>query len=606
LKPENIMIRDLADGQELAVIIDFGIATVLDSEVPPSAATMVAGSRYYIAPEQLEGKPEAASDIYALGEIAFEMVTGSRPFRAGPAVDLYQQQRHGPEQNPCALRSDLPPAAGAVILKALSFNAASRHARAAEFGVEFEGAVTGQRSQVAAGVEPETRRSQLQTRMLDVGMQAQVPIYEPAELVALIRRTESAGLKAMVEIDHDFSIKEEDVRSRLFQIEFPRDHAGRAQPLELTLSVTSPDFEPKEQSKVILLPPDRDSEAYTFLLTPQHLGELRLTLEVRLGAVHIASKIIKTHAERSERITATAGRTLVSIPIQVLVDMAGALPAGGHWERPEPVTQAPQPSPEVTGALRLLPAAPGQPAPSEAGEFTRSFQQVEETRRERKEEERKGPRESTQHMLNSVRPPVAARSSQDPAVVSSAPAPPFTERSTIRGTAGDQPVQPCAATEASPVPRVKTTPVYRRLVVLAPVAIAAVLLGYGLFNLQHSASQLAPPAQVVPLMPSRPTEPRADIVAPPAGILPPRADQIHWRGSLAPGKRLAIHGATCSQGSIANGGLPRAPIQVDASSLPQGLQIAERPSTRNGFTLRLRNIGAVPIIDFTLYYRPVK
>src|ERR1039458_9478005 len=133
LKPENIMIRDLADGQELAVIIDFGIATVLDSEVPPSAATMVAGSRYYIAPEQLEGKPEAASDIYALGEIAFEMVTGSRPFRAGPAVDLYQQQRHGPEQNPCALRSDLPPAAGAVILKALSFNAASRHARAAEF-----------------------------------------------------------------------------------------------------------------------------------------------------------------------------------------------------------------------------------------------------------------------------------------------------------------------------------------------------------------------------------------------------------------------------------------------------------------------------------------
>jgi hypothetical protein len=408
----------------------------------------------------------------------------------------------------------------------------------------------------------------------------------------------------MVEIDPDFSIREEDVRSRPFQIEFPRDHAGRAQPLELTLSVASPDFEPKGLSKVILLPPDRDSEAYTFLLTPQHLGELRLTLEVSLGAVHIASKIIKTHAERSERITAAAGRTLVSIPIQVLVDIVGALPAGGHWERPEQVTEVPQPICEATRTLRSLSAAAGQPA-SEAGEFTRLFQQVEEARRERKEEERKGPRESTQHKLDRVRP-VAGQSSQDPVVVRSVPEfhpemPAGMAR--MLGTAGDQPVQPCAAPEASPAPRVKTTPVYRRLVVLAPVAIAAVLLGYGLFN---SASHVAPPAQVVPLMPSRPTEPRADIVAPPAGILPPRADQIHWRGSLAPGKRLAIHGATCSQGSIANGGLPRAPIQVDASSLPQGLQIAERPSTRNGFKLQLRNIGAVPITDFTLYYRPAK
>ena len=107
----------------------------------------------------------------------------------------------------------------------------------------------------------------------------------------------------MVETDPDFSITPQDVRSRPFQMEFPRDQAGLPLPLELTLSVTSPDFEPKEQSKIVLVSSDRDSQAYTFLLTPQHLGELRLTLEVRLGSLHIASKIIKTHAERSERIT---------------------------------------------------------------------------------------------------------------------------------------------------------------------------------------------------------------------------------------------------------------------------------------------------------------
>ena len=150
LKPENIMIRELGDGQEQAVIIDFGIATVLNFEASRSAATKIAGSRRSMAPEQLEGRPTAASDIYAMGVIAFEMVTGNRPFRANSAVELYLQQREGPELRPCTLRPGLP-RAGAVILKALSFDAADRYARAAEFGAEFERAIAGEARLLWAG-----------------------------------------------------------------------------------------------------------------------------------------------------------------------------------------------------------------------------------------------------------------------------------------------------------------------------------------------------------------------------------------------------------------------------------------------------------------------
>src|SRR5437868_2923234 len=70
LKPENIMVQ-LGDGEAQVKLIDFGIATVKDSQVATShETTSVAGTVNYMAPEQLMGKPAASSDIYALGVIA--------------------------------------------------------------------------------------------------------------------------------------------------------------------------------------------------------------------------------------------------------------------------------------------------------------------------------------------------------------------------------------------------------------------------------------------------------------------------------------------------------------------------------------------------------
>lgn len=136
LKPENIMVhRQGEDGEEIIKLIDFGIASVKDSQVATNAEkTKVAGALPYMAPEQLRGQPDASSDIWALGAMAYEMVTGRLPFYAETLVQLYEIQKHGVQVKPRGLRSDLPIAAEEVILKALAFDPVHRFTRAKDLG----------------------------------------------------------------------------------------------------------------------------------------------------------------------------------------------------------------------------------------------------------------------------------------------------------------------------------------------------------------------------------------------------------------------------------------------------------------------------------------
>lgn len=158
LKPENIMLKR---GTGSVVIVDFGIAKVTDSQVAPSTAHgQSPGTLVYMSPEQLRGeRVTAASDIYSMAVLAYEMVTGRRPFNPTSASQLLDIQRGGVRAKPCDLRPNLPPLAQDMILRGLSFKVKDRYKTASEFGNDLARALTTEASSIPGG----------QTRLAAIG-----------------------------------------------------------------------------------------------------------------------------------------------------------------------------------------------------------------------------------------------------------------------------------------------------------------------------------------------------------------------------------------------------------------------------------------------------
>jgi serine/threonine protein kinase len=106
LKPANIMLRE--DGQ--IVLIDFGIARRIGNNSRSTAVGMLRGSPYYMSPEQAQGKDlDARSDIYSIGVIFYEMLTGAKPYTGVTAIEVLQQHVADPvPQFPAALSQYQP------------------------------------------------------------------------------------------------------------------------------------------------------------------------------------------------------------------------------------------------------------------------------------------------------------------------------------------------------------------------------------------------------------------------------------------------------------------------------------------------------------------
>ncbi len=141
LKPENV----LYDGDGRAHLTDLGITKSLDPNEIRSRSDIEFGNPNYLSPEAWQGKPaDARTDIYALGIILFQMLTGELPFNtAFTSSVVYLHLMHLMSQ-PKALRSlrpDLSPAVEAVVSKAIEKDPARRYATAGELATAFRSAV---------------------------------------------------------------------------------------------------------------------------------------------------------------------------------------------------------------------------------------------------------------------------------------------------------------------------------------------------------------------------------------------------------------------------------------------------------------------------------
>lgn len=122
IKPANIMFNR----RDEAILMDFGIAK-MDDAAQHTATGMVLGTARYMAPEQVMGeKVDARTDVYALGVVLFEMVTGRSPFEADSAATLMMKHLNAPIPDVRELRADVPPGLIRVINRALAKDKSAR------------------------------------------------------------------------------------------------------------------------------------------------------------------------------------------------------------------------------------------------------------------------------------------------------------------------------------------------------------------------------------------------------------------------------------------------------------------------------------------------
>lgn len=179
IKPDNILIVDQPGGGLMVKVMDFGVAKIKEStqqygmrEGVSTQTGFLIGTPAYMSPEQAMGKPgsqlDARSDLYSVGIVLYEMLTGSQPFSADTPVGLLQHHIQTIPQPPDQLAAgrNIPGPVSDLVMKALEKDPANRFQLAAE----MQAALTG--AEQVSSADP--------TLPYDSPAPAQVPIPAPA------------------------------------------------------------------------------------------------------------------------------------------------------------------------------------------------------------------------------------------------------------------------------------------------------------------------------------------------------------------------------------------------------------------------------------------
>ena len=169
LKPENIMLLTRVDDdggpRDIVKVCDFGIAKTTDASEDPSrpgkrALTtqgLIIGTPEYMSPEQCRGQPlDARSDLYSVGVILYQILTGRLPFQAANAIDVVLKHVTEEPERPSAIRPGLSPKLEEVCLRALCKRPDERYSSAREMRAELR-AIAGVAAADVSPVSPALR-----------------------------------------------------------------------------------------------------------------------------------------------------------------------------------------------------------------------------------------------------------------------------------------------------------------------------------------------------------------------------------------------------------------------------------------------------------------
>lgn len=144
IKPQNVLILD--DG--MVKITDFGIAMALNSN-ELTQTNSVMGSVHYLPPEQANGSGSTLkSDIYSLGILMYELLTGKVPFKGENAVEIALKQMKEPIPSVCNFNPDIPQSLENIILKASAKNPKNRYDSVLEMRADLETALDPEKRNV--------------------------------------------------------------------------------------------------------------------------------------------------------------------------------------------------------------------------------------------------------------------------------------------------------------------------------------------------------------------------------------------------------------------------------------------------------------------------
>ena len=138
IKPQNVML----DRGGTVKVMDFGIARAGDSGM--TEAGSILGTAQYLAPEQAKGHPvDERSDLYSVGVVLYEMLTGTVPFKGDSAVTVALKHVNEVPREPAELVPGLPYSMNQIVLKAMAKDPADRYQSAAEFARDLRAAREG-------------------------------------------------------------------------------------------------------------------------------------------------------------------------------------------------------------------------------------------------------------------------------------------------------------------------------------------------------------------------------------------------------------------------------------------------------------------------------